>query len=63
MWIKGCLDTNCIEVWQSACCADDCTCSDSVKIRDSKNPDGPVLNFSRDEWNNFKAGVASGVFG
>ena len=26
---------------------------DVVAVRDSKNPDGPILTFSRDEWASF----------
>lgn len=31
-------------------------------VRDSKDPNGPVLVFTRDEWDAFKAGVAGGEF-
>ena len=30
-----------------------------VAVRDSKNPDGPVLIISRDEWARFTAGLRS----
>ena len=33
-----------------------------VLVRDSKDPDGPVLEFSRDEWDAFLAGVRNGEF-
>lgn len=33
---------------------------DRVLIRDSQNPDGPVLSFSRQEWEAFVSGVRSG---
>jgi len=26
---------------------------DAVAVRDSKNPDGPILTFSKDEWTSF----------
>lgn len=28
-----------------------------VQVRDSKNPAGPVLTFTRDEWEAFTAGI------
>jgi hypothetical protein len=31
-----------------------------VAVRDSKNPDGPALTFSPDEWTAFLAGVQAG---
>lgn len=31
-----------------------------VRVRDSKDPDGPVLAFGRDEWQAFTAGVRAG---
>lgn len=31
-------------------------------VRDSKDPDGPVLRFTADEWNAFLAGVRSGEY-
>jgi Domain of unknown function (DUF397) len=33
-----------------------------VAVRDSKDPDGPKLVFSPDEWQAFTAGVRSGEF-
>ncbi len=33
-----------------------------VGVRDSKNPAGPVLVFSRSEWAAFMAGVRNGEF-
>ena len=37
--------SNCVEVASSL--------PGVVAVRDSKNPDGPILTFSRDEWANF----------
>lgn len=34
-----------------------------VAVRHSKNPDGPKLVFTPDEWRAFVAGVAAGEFG
>jgi hypothetical protein len=33
-----------------------------IGIRDSKNPSGPALVFTRDEWDTFTAGVNRGKF-
>lgn len=33
-----------------------------VALRDSKDPDGPVLRFTRQEWDAFVAGVGAGDF-
>jgi uncharacterized protein DUF397 len=33
-----------------------------VLIRDSKDPEGPVLRFSAGEWSEFRRGVLSGEF-
>jgi hypothetical protein len=35
---------------------------DGIAVRDSKNPDGPVLTFSRAEWAAFVEGVKDGQF-
>lgn len=34
----------------------------AVVVRDSKNPDGPVLRFSAREWEVFLLGVRNGEF-
>lgn len=33
-----------------------------VAVRDSKNPDGAMLTFTRSEWRAFLAGVSKGEF-
>lgn len=33
-----------------------------VLVRDSKDADGPRLNFSREEWDVFAAGIVAGDF-
>jgi predicted secreted Zn-dependent protease len=33
-----------------------------VAVRDSKDPDGPALAFTDDEWSAFIAGVRAGEF-
>lgn len=45
---------NCIEVRKHA--------DGSRDIRDSKDPDGPILSFTRDEWRAFSTGVWVGEF-
>jgi hypothetical protein len=35
---------------------------DTVGIRDNKDPDGPVLNFTPAEWRAFVGGVKAGEF-
>ena len=44
---------NCVEV------AD---LGDAFAVRDSKDPNGPVLMFTRDEWNAFVGGAKDGEF-
>jgi hypothetical protein len=44
---------NCVEVGRSG---------DEVLVRDSKDPAGPVLHFTADEWRAFLAGVRDGEF-
>lgn len=38
-----------------------CACGET-KIRDSKDPDGPVLTFTPVEWTAFRLGVLGGEF-
>ena len=45
---------NCVEVAAIA--------GGGVAVRDSKDPDGPVLRFTAAEWAAFVAGVAAGEF-
>ena len=33
-----------------------------IAVRDSKNPEGPVLEFTPDEWRAFIQGVENGEF-
>jgi hypothetical protein len=35
---------------------------EGVAVRDSKDPEGPVLWFTRDEWTAFVMGVKTGEF-
>ncbi|MEX5709935.1 DUF397 domain-containing protein [Parafrankia sp. FMc6] len=45
--------TNCVEISRVP---------DGVAVRDSKDPDGPVLLFTPGEWAAFLAGVRDGEF-
>jgi hypothetical protein len=38
------------------------TADGEVRVRDSKNPDGPLLAFTPGEWNAFVAGAKDGEF-
>jgi hypothetical protein len=57
MWVKATAsfaDGNCVEV---------ATLPDGmIGIRDSKNPDGPMLRFTPGEWRAFLAGAVTGEF-
>jgi hypothetical protein len=50
----------------AACNGDHCvrvaSAGDQIVIGDSKNPRGPVLTYSRDEWNAFVDGIVKGDF-
>ncbi len=35
---------------------------DEIKVRDSKDPDGPKLTFTRDEWRAFVTSAKDGDF-
>ncbi|MEU8006469.1 DUF397 domain-containing protein [Catellatospora sp. NPDC049111] len=50
---KRCDTTACIEV---------AMIDSNIALRDSKNPEGPVLQFTREEWDAFVAGVEAGDF-
>ena len=43
-------------------CAEVCVTSESVLVRNSQSPDGPVLKFSLAEWEAFLIGVCDGEF-
>jgi hypothetical protein len=47
--------TNCVEVAPLP--------DGGVAVRDSKDPGGPVLRYTADEWSAFLLGVAGGEFG
>jgi len=54
-WRKSarCGSGTCVEVRRT---------ENDFEVRDSKNPDGPVLRFTGAEWDAFMAGVAAGDF-
>lgn len=43
-------------------CVDVAISPDAVRVRDSKDPEGPVLHFSAREWAVFLRGVGNGEF-
>lgn len=49
-----CTSGNCVEVAHTG--------TDEIWVRDSKNPDGAVLRFTRPEWDAFVQGVNAGEF-
>lgn len=56
-WVKSSLsfaNGNCVEVTDLS--------SGEVGVRNSRNPGGPVLRFTPDEWHAFIGGVREGEF-
>jgi Domain of unknown function (DUF397) len=56
-WIKSSLSAyngNCVEVAGLT--------GDTIRVRDSKNPRGGILNFTPAEWDAFIGGVLNGEF-
>jgi Domain of unknown function (DUF397) len=56
-WIKSSFSTyngNCVEVAGLT--------SETIRVRDSKNPRGGMLNFTSAEWDAFIGGVRNGEF-
>jgi hypothetical protein len=57
VWAKSSLsfsNGNCVEVTELP--------GDAVGVRNSRDPGGPVLRFSRDEWDAFLGGARLGEF-
>jgi hypothetical protein len=58
VWVKSSLSNgsggDCVEVARNL--------PGIVAVRDSKDPDGPKLIFSPDEWRAFAAGIRGGEF-
>jgi Domain of unknown function (DUF397) len=56
-WVKSSLsfsNSNCVEVASLP--------DGEIGVRDSKDPDGPVLRFTADEWHAFLGGARKGEF-
>jgi uncharacterized protein DUF397 len=56
-WIKSSFsayNTNCVEVSGLS--------GEAIRVRDSQNPRGGILNFTTGEWDTFIKGVRSGEF-
>jgi hypothetical protein len=41
-------------------CVEVATLADGIAVRDSKDPAGPVLTFSPEQWDTFTRGLKSG---
>lgn len=70
-WRKPSCETgSCVEVGfhkstksgTNGACVEVATCDCGVRVRDSKNPGGPVLNFNKAEWVAFLASARDGEF-
>lgn len=69
-WTRStyCSASQCVEWRRAGSCSADADCvevahtGDSIQLRDSKDPDGPVLTFTADEWRAFTAGARAGEF-
>ena len=63
---QGATDEECVEVTitddAAAVSAHKADAGRLILMRDSKDPDGPVLAFTEDEWRAFIAGVKDGEF-
>ena len=54
-WVRSgrCESSNCVEV---------ALLGDEIALRNSQRPDGPIVTFSKDEWDAFLGGVMDGEF-
>jgi len=43
-------------------CVEAAALDDVILVRDSKDPEGPVLSFTRREWQTFLGGIEDGQF-
>lgn len=55
-WRKSSLSSD------TANCVEFAPTQGGVAVRDSKDPNGPILRFSREVWNAFVADVRAGAF-
>jgi hypothetical protein len=71
VWRKAsrCTDATCVQVtwWKSSYstvngCIEVRHDQDRILIRDSKDPQGPVLSFTAEKWRAFTVGVRGGEF-
>jgi len=72
MWTRSsfCANAGCVEVefrkasrsGQFDCVEVGADAGGTVHVRDSKDPDGPCLQFTQKEWSAFRAGVKAGEF-
>lgn len=46
----------------SSDCVEVAEIGESILIRDSKDPAGPILTFTHSEWNAFVVGIRNGEF-
>lgn len=55
-WVKSTLSqtSNCVEVAVPK--------DGTIKVRDSKNPNGAILSFTKAEWDAFVGGIKQGEF-
>lgn len=74
-WVRSsaCADKACVEAayvpfvkssysTTNATCVEAAPADGRILVRDGKDPDGPVLSYTMEEWNAFLAGVRSGEF-
>lgn len=47
---------------ESSGCVEVAVTGEGVMVRNSRDPDGPKLHFTRKEWEEFAAGVREGQF-
>lgn len=62
---EGCVGGDCVEVspvWQTGDHPEKNLAPDGMAVRNSRDPDGPVLTFTRSEWEQFLAGAHNGEF-
>jgi Domain of unknown function (DUF397) len=60
-----CVEVNFVKSTRSGtngACVEVASCTCGVKVRDSKDPDGPVLGFTHAEWDAFVTGAKKGEF-
>jgi hypothetical protein len=64
-WFKSsfsAVSNGCVEVAINKAVSNADSIEVAVRVRDSKDPSGPVLMFTRAEWDAFTAGVLNGEF-